>query len=222
MRSEQVSVSDLAAKPMWRDEADIEPANAAPAMGRRPSFDRVSIGLHWATALAVVAMFATAWLRPQSHDAHARAMLLQIHRSLGVAIWTASAFRLLWRQTKATLPPFPAAMPNVQRSLVRLSECGLYALLLAQPLSGLGMSLLLGHPFPLFMMQVPQLLEEKTELWTAAYRVHDAGALALGALAAGHAVAALVHYFYIRDDALQCMAPVITTAPRPQTIPVRR
>jgi hypothetical protein len=39
---------------------------------------------------------------------------------------------------------------------------------------------------------------------------HQLGAYAFGALVIGHAGAALFHHFVLRDDVLQCMAPVMT------------
>ena len=82
-------------------------ATMTPRNGRRPPFDSVTIAFHWATVLIVLAMFATAWLHSQSHDHAFKAILLQIHRSLGVTIWVATALRLAWRLTNAKLPPFP-------------------------------------------------------------------------------------------------------------------
>ena len=43
---------------------------------------------------------------------------------------------------------------------------------------------------------------------------HELGAWALASLIAGHAIAALIHHFILRDDVLECMAPVITTMRR--------
>jgi cytochrome b561 len=48
-------------------------------------------------------------------------------------------------------------------------------------------------------------------LWFTLLWAHQLGAWALGALVIGHAGAALFHHFVLRDDVLQCMAPVMTT-----------
>jgi len=193
--------------------ADTTPTNA-----RRPPFDSVTICLHWATVLLVLAMFASVWLRSQSQDDVFKAILLQIHRSLGVTIWVATALRLAWRMTNATLPPFPTNMTKIHRAMVRLSEYGLYALLLGQPATGLGATLFSGHPFGLFLRQIPQLMPEDKALQATFHFTHELGAWVLGALAAGHAAAALIYYFVLRDDVLQCMAPAISTARRKRGI----
>ena len=106
----------------------------APIKARRPPFDRLTIGLHWGTILLVLVLFASAWLTRQSHFTP---ILLQIHRSSGVTIWVVTALRLAWRVTKASLPPFPKQISKLHRATAKLTEYGLYALLLGEPATGL-------------------------------------------------------------------------------------
>lgn len=186
-------------------------ADRTPTGVRRPPFDRVTIGFHWATVLIVLAMFATAWLHSMSHDDAVKAILLQTHRSLGVTIWLATVLRLAWRLTKAKLPPFPSRMTNIHRAIVKGSEYSLYGLLLIQPATGLAHTLLRGRQFALFFWWIPPLLPTDTALRDAFLLAHQLGAYALGALVIGHAGVALFHHFVLRDDVLQCMAPVMTT-----------
>jgi cytochrome b561 len=186
-------------------------ADTTPIDTRRPPFDSVTIGFHWATVLIVLAAFASAWLHSLSHDDVLRPLLLQIHRSLGVTIWVATVLRLTWRLTHAKLPPFPSDMTKIHRNIVKASEYGLYALLVSQPATGLGATLLRGRPFGIFLGRIPQLMPEDTALRAAFHLAHQIGAWALGALVAGHAAAALIHHFVLRDDVLHCMAPAIAT-----------
>ena len=186
-------------------------AGRTPIGTRRPPFDSVTIGFHWATVLIVLAMFATAWLHSMSHDDAVKAILLQTHRSLGVTIWVATVFRLAWRLTNAKLPPFPSHMTNIHRAIVKGGEYCLYALLLIQPATGLAHTLFRGHLFTLFLWQIPPLVPTDAALRDAFMLAHRLGAYAFGALVIGHAGAALFHHFVLRDDVLQCMAPVMTT-----------
>jgi superoxide oxidase len=117
--------------------------------GRR-RFDSITIGLHWATVALIAGMFASAWLLIADDGAHT-ATLLIVHRSLGVATWAVIIVRLCWRFGFAYLPPFPPTMPKLQQQLAKASEYGLYALLLLQPLTGLGQSLARGRSFALFV-----------------------------------------------------------------------
>jgi cytochrome b561 len=177
---------------------------------RRRSFDGVTIRLHWATVLLVMALFASAWLHAlaQVRQSDLTPVLLQIHRSFGVTIWVVTALRLSWRLTGASLPPFPAQMTKLHRATVKLSEYGLYALLLGQPATGMLTTLFGGRPFALFLWQFSPLMSRDGMLWAAFRLSHELGALALAALAVSHAAAALFHHFVLRDDVLNRMSPV--------------
>jgi len=113
-------------------------ATPRPARGD-PPFDGLTIGLHWATVLFVLAQFASAWLHTlaEVRQSDFTPVLLQIHRSIGVTIWVVTALRLAWRLTRARLPPFPTHMTKLHLVTVKLSEYGLYVLLLGQPATGL-------------------------------------------------------------------------------------
>jgi cytochrome b561 len=179
----------------------------------RPPFDGLTIGLHWTTVLLVLVSFATAWLHTLAETLHSdlTPILLQIHRSFGATIWVVTALRLTWRLTNASLPPFSTQMSKLHRAAVKLSEYGLYALLLGQPVTGLLTTLFGGRPFALYLWQFPPLLLRDETLRAALHFSHELGAWALAALAVGHAAAALFHHFVLRDDVLECMAPVIAT-----------
>jgi superoxide oxidase len=191
--------------------ASMSASDSASIDTRRPPFDSVTICFHWVTVLIVLALFTSAVLSLQfTQDDGFKTILLQIHRSLGVTIWVTTAFRLLWRQTNAKLPPFTANMTKIYRTVVPMSEYSLYALLLNQPVTGLGTTLFSGRPFALFLWQIP-LIPEDQALRAVLHLVHEVGAWVLGALVAGHAANALIHHFVLRDDVLECMAPAIRT-----------
>ncbi|SRR5712691_6972355 len=199
-------------------EVDLAPlryrpwTHEAPINARHPSFDGLTIGLHWATVLLVLALFASTWLHAfaEVRQSDFTSVLLQIHRSFGVTIWVVTALRLAWRLTNASLPPFPTQMTKLHRATVKLSEYGLYALLLGQPATGLLTTLFGGRPFALlFLWRVPPLMPRDEMLRAAFHLSHELGAWALAALAVSHAAAALFHRFVLRDDVLECMAPVM-------------
>jgi cytochrome b561 len=180
------------------------------ARERRPSFDGLTIGLHWGTVLLVLALFTSAWLHAlaEARQSDFTPVLLQIHRSVGVTIWIVTALRLAWRLTNASMPPFPAQMTKLHRATVKLSEYGLYALLLAQA-TGLLTTLFGGRPFALFFWQFSPPIARDEMLRAAFHFSHELGAWALAALAVSHAGAALLHHLVLRDDVLERMAPVI-------------
>jgi superoxide oxidase len=171
-------------------------------------FDQVSIALHWLTLLLVLNQFATAWMVDQSGAGGGNpALWLAVHRSSGIATWIVVASRLAWRRLFAHLPPFPANMPRVQQWAAKANEYGLYALLLLQPLTGLGDTLFRGRPFVVFGQRVPALAAPDKPLFHALHGAHEAGAIALAVLIGLHAAAALLHGLVLRDGVFGRMLP---------------
>jgi superoxide oxidase len=171
-------------------------------------FDQTSIALHWFTVILVIVQFTTAWWHEGlDHQSRLAVIVLATHRSTGVLIWFVVLARLIWRHNFAYLPPFPPTMPRLQQTIAKANEYGLYALLLIQPITGLGRVLFRGRPFELFIWQVPALLEENPTIRGSLADIHEFGAKALLALIALHAGAALYHRLILRDAVLQRMLP---------------
>ena len=177
-----------------------------PVRGCRRRFDAVTIGLHWATVAVITGMFASAWLLLVSDREHA-AILLNVHRSLGVVTWAVAIVRLAWRFSFAYLPPFPETMPRAQQRFAKASEYGLYALLLLQPLTGLAQSLARGRSFMLFEWQVPKVMAGNKALTLLFHQIHTVSAWLLLGLIGLHVLAALFHCLVLKDEVLQSMLP---------------
>jgi superoxide oxidase len=189
--------------------------NVAPPVRARPPFDPLTITLHWTTLLIVLTLFGSGLLFGQVEERSWAPPLLQVHRSLGLTIWTLTALRLLWRVTGARFPAFPASMTPLHQLGARLSEYGLYALLLIQPVTGLAQTIWRGRPFEVFASSIPPLVARDLALVGIFRTAHEIGAWCLFALAGLHAAAALVHHFILRDDVLETMAPVFRRSGTP-------
>jgi superoxide oxidase len=171
-------------------------------------FDQISITLHWLTVLLIVLQFSSAWLREAvDHDSSLAVTILTTHRTSGALIWIVSLVRLVWRHNFAYLPPFPESMSKLQQTLAKANEYSLYALLLIQPITGLGRSLFRGAPFELFIWQVPALFEQDDAIRHVFAEAHEIGANVLLALIGLHAGTALFHRLFLRDGVLQRMLP---------------
>lgn len=177
-------------------------AGVAPAPRR---FDGVTIGLHWATVALIALMFASAWSLGLARDPEQAGLILTLHRSLGVCLWILAAGRLAWRLTLAYLPPFPPAMPRAQQWAAKLSEYGLYLILLIQPATGLAQSLARGRPFMLFVWEVPRAMTRDKALTRLLHQVHGLTAWSLLGLIALHVTAALFHRLVLKDEVLASM-----------------
>jgi cytochrome b561 len=171
-------------------------------------FDQISITLHWLTVLLIVLQFSSAWLREAvDHDSSLAVTILTTHRTSGALIWVVSLVRLVWRHNFAYLPPFPESMSKLQQTLAKANEYSLYALLLIQPITGLGRSLFRGAPFELLIWQVPALFEQDDAIRHVFAEAHEIGANVLLALIGLHAGTALFHRLVLRDGVLQRMLP---------------
>jgi cytochrome b561 len=118
----------------------------------------------------------------------------------------------VWRRRFAYLPPFPESMPKLQQWIAKANEYGLYALLLVQPITGLGDVVFHGRPFMLLVWRVPALLTPDPAIRGLFQQAHELGAKALLALIGLHAGAALFHGLVLRDGILQRMLPLFITA----------
>src|ERR1700757_2589688 len=192
-------------------------AVGAPPARPRPPFDTLTITLHWTTALIVLTLLGSGLLYGQVEERSWAPSLLQVHRSLGVTIWTLTLFRLLWRATGARFPAFPPSMTPLHQLGARLSEYALYALLLIQPATGLAQTIFRGQPFAVFAWSIPPLVARDVGLVGIFRAAHEIGAWCLIALAGVHAAAALVAHFILRDDVLEAMAPAFRRKGTPLT-----
>lgn len=182
----------------------------------RPPFDAVTMCLHWLTLALIASLFATAWLHDNAEGGASAAALLQTHRSLGVAVWLVSLGRLVWRHTRATLPPFPRHMSKGHQLVAKVSEYALYALLLVQPLTGMAQTALRGRGFDLFLMHVGSLAERNSGLARSFHDLHETGGSAFLVVIGLHAGAALMHHFFWKDGVLRSMLPRFARAPKNQ------
>jgi cytochrome b561 len=183
--------------------------NSAPtaAQANRERHQILTIVLHWVTALLVFTQIALAILHAQVSDAEIRRDVLSAHRSLGIAIWLLVMGRLAWRLLGMRLLPFPASMARWHQWGARLSEWGLYGLLLAQPLTGMAATALRGRPFDLFGLQVPSLMAPQKAWVATAEGLHTLGAYVLASLVLVHAGAAILHRVIANDGVLESMLP---------------
>jgi cytochrome b561 len=170
-------------------------------------FDPVIRFLHWLTLLLVAAIFVLAFsvrFASSSEEAHT---LIQLHRSFGMTVWVVTLGRLVWRQF-SRFPNWPADMPQAMRFAAHWSEYALYTLLLTQPILGLLHTNAHSERANLFFLgQLPALIGRDLPLAKQLLAVHETVGLLLLGLIALHALAALYHHFWRRDNTLEAMLP---------------
>jgi cytochrome b561 len=159
-------------------------------------YTRVAIGLHWLIAALVIVQFAWGWSMQAipKQPPGLRADAFNLHKSVGLVIFSLMLVRLGWRLAHPA-PPI-TGLPQWQRALVRATHAALYVALFVMPLAGYLGSVFSGYPVKWFGVTLPAWgwkdpflkdLMSTVHLWTsclllAAFTLHVAGA-AMHALA---------------------------------------
>ena len=130
-----------------------------------------------------------------------------LHKSIGITILARAVLRLLWR-IYAGAPAAVAGTPSWQVRIATLAHLGLYALLLAMPISGWALNSASGFPLQWFgLVNLPALTGSDEALGELAGDLHEWMFWALVTLAALHAAAAFYHHLFVGDSTLARMLP---------------
>ena len=164
--------------------------------------------LHWLIVALILTQLTLAHLANDLPVGSRKVKLLATHKSIGITILLLACLRLLWRWSNPT-PLLPDTLGPLERNAARATHGALYALLFAMPLSGWMMSSARGFPVSYFgFFTLPDLVPKSRPLYEALLTTHAVLALSLVTVAALHALAALRHQFWLKDDVLRRMLPV--------------
>ncbi|MEM7256325.1 MAG: cytochrome b/b6 domain-containing protein [Pseudomonadota bacterium] len=180
---------------------------------RSARYSSVAVALHWLIALCIVGLIVVAKVAHSLADEDPlRFDLIQWHKSFGIAVLVLVFFRIGWRLTHKP-PALPTHMGLLERVAASLGHLGLYALMLAMPLTGwalvsasplnLATELFGLIPWP----HIPWLVDiTDKDVWEYRfYTLHYWLANGLMALVAVHVLAALRHQWLLRDQLLSRM-----------------
>jgi cytochrome b561 len=168
-------------------------------------FDRVTIALHWITALLVVYQFGVAQVW-DLFERPTRSLLFVSHQSFGMVLAAVIVLRLLWRFTgKRDLPP---ADTGWMKHAAQIAHAALYVLLVTVVALGIATRWTAGRTVNVFGF----LINSPIAAWSrdAAETVsefHSVVAWAIIVIATVHALAALTHHYLWRDGVLARMLP---------------
>jgi len=179
---------------------------AAPSLTVREHYDSTTRFFHWATAVLVVALFATAQVwsflakgTPLRHNLQA------LHISMGILLAVAIVGRLLWRLTQGR---HLARLPGLAGIAAKAGHGLLYALLLGQIALGFMFRWAQGEAFEFFgLFAVPPLMLPNPEWRHTLGGLHENVAWALIILSGLHACVALAHHWWLKDGVLLRMWP---------------
>lgn len=169
---------------------------------------------HWIIVALILAQGAIGLIMVELPKRPNIIPIYSFHKSLGLTILLLATLRLAWRAFDGR-PEEPATMPRSQRIGARIGHALLYGLLFAVPLSGwlFDSSSSLRPLFWWGVIKMPSLTGGPDKaLRDVAHGAHEWLFWLLVLVAAGHAIAALIHHFHYRDDTLRRMLPGRTRA----------
>ncbi|MCC7464406.1 MAG: cytochrome b [Gammaproteobacteria bacterium] len=170
-------------------------------------YSQLSISAHWLTFLLLIAVYALIELRgiyPKGSDP--REAMKAWHNTLGLVVFLLLFIRLAARVARPA-PPITPTPPAWQATLSRLVLAALYLFLLVMPVLGWLMLSAQGKPIPFFGLELPALIAPDEGLGKNLEEIHESIGTIGYFLVGLHAVAALYHHYFVRDDALRRMLP---------------
>lgn len=180
-------------------------ANNTPRTAAR--YHTLSIGLHWLTLLLLIAVYACIELRElYPKGSEPRDALKMWHFMLGLTVLGVTAVRLAARVVFA-VPPITPAPPAWQLLLAKVVHLALYALLIAMPLLGWSVLSAADKPIPFFGLSLPALLSPDKDMARTLKEIHETIGVLGYYLIGLHAVAAVFHHHFMRDDTLLRILP---------------
>lgn len=174
-------------------------------------YGTIAMTLHWLIAIAIVALLVVGkYMHGLPNNDPDKFALYQLHKSFGISVLVLTVVRILWRLTNK-VPPLPPGMPVWQQWGAHLSHFGLYALMLAIPLSGWAMvsASTWGIPTMLFgAVELPNLpITPDRETHEQFEEAHELLGNLMILLLIVHVIAALKHHFVDRDTVFRRMLP---------------
>jgi cytochrome b561 len=167
-------------------------------------YGAASIALHWAAALAIGAMLATAVGIMTAPNEEAEGARIQLHVWTGTSLYLILAARVLWSWLERK-PVLIAASP-AERSLARIVHAALLVLIALQLVTGPLGVWSGGWPIGAFGMFTIASPFDAPQPWHDAIgEIHEYTGLAIAGLVGLHVAGALKHALVDRDGTLSRM-----------------
>lgn len=162
--------------------------------------------LHWVVALLIIGLIWLGWwMVDLGYYDRWYNRSLELHKSLGMAVLAIAVVKIAWVIYDGK-PGFPASIRPLERAAATATHHLFYLLMLLIPATGYVISTSAGDGISVFgLFEIPPVIPVSERLRDAAIELHLWLAYGTGALAAGHALAALKHQFIDRDGTLRRM-----------------
>jgi len=168
-------------------------------------YGAVAQAFHWLIVTLVLAAYVMS--KSDSHSLYAAEAdrVRRIHETLGILVFIVVVLRILWE----LFDEAPSKPPMARWVLAgsKFVHLALYALLILIPATAALGTWLVGIPITLLGFDIPPQITQMRELGQLTMALHTRLASAILWISGAHAVAALFHHFYLRDDVLRSMLP---------------
>ena len=171
----------------------------------RNNYSGLQIAIHWLVFLLIIVTYCAMEFRgfaPRDW----RPYFNIVHVSCGITILVLMVARLLIRLKSPTPPIVPKPSP-VLTALAHLGHLVIYLLFIALPILGLLMMYNRGGNWIAFGLSMPHAAEANFDLVDMLKEYHETLAMFGYYVIALHALAALAHHYFFKDNTLLRMMP---------------
>jgi cytochrome b561 len=167
-------------------------------------YGTVAITLHWLVAAVIVGLFALGyWMVDLDYYHEWYKQAPDIHRSVGILLFASMVLRVAWRLMNAKPEPLPTHS-RFEVLAAHGAHLLLYLLVFTAMISGYLISTADGSSISVFgWFDVPSVTGRIKGMEDTAGLVHYWVTWAIVGLASVHALAALKHHVYDKDDTLR-------------------
>jgi len=166
------------------------------------------IALHWLTFVLVVAGYCAMEFREIfDRGTPGREFMKASHFTIGLCILLITIARLIVRTTSGPAPAIVPPLPALMAAGSKLLHLALYGFLIAMPILGWLTLSAEGKVIPFFGVGIPPLTGADKALAEWVGEWHETLGKAGYVLIGLHALAAIVHHRYIKDNTLIRMMP---------------
>lgn len=181
---------------------------AIPWRNTAARFGGIAQLFHWTIVALIITEYVLGLPLEDLPEGAKKAADLALHKSVGMTVLVLALLRVIWSFANPR-PEDPPAMPSWQRLSSRALHVLLYVLLFAMPLSGWLMQSAGNIPVSWFgLFTFSDLIEPDRAWFKFFYNMHETMHPMLFFLSIFHALAALKHHFFDRDNVLRRMLPM--------------
>lgn len=179
-------------------------------MDTKKKLSPLTIGLHWLVAISILGLIGLGLYMVENEAWH----LFDLHKSIGLLVFMGIVVRVSWRLKNGLPQPVPGVSRFEHKAAV-ITHWLLLVCTIVMPIFGLVFSAASGHGFGLFSVGIfpenPNLAKPgevipfNADLADLGQRMHDTMGYVLLCLIVLHALAALKHHFFDKDETLTRM-----------------